>query len=100
MKEKIEFIFNSDCEFKRKIEQVPETFEELKELCKELKEYIIWNKNYCEIKNFKISKNGNIYYRQIQIYSDGTITKNYVTVVNNRTIPQLWDFIKSLIGEE
>lgn len=83
-----------------KLEQVPTTWEELKELCKGLKEYIIWNKNYCEIKNLKISKDGNIYYRQIQIYSDETITKNYITVVNNRTIPQLWAFIKSLIGEE
>ena len=82
------------------IEQVPGNWEELKTMCKEIKEDIIWNEDYCEIKNFKISKDGNIYYRQIQIYNDGIITKNYITVVNDRTISQIWAFIKSLIGEE
>ena len=82
------------------IEYIPETWKELKTMCEKIKEDIIWNKDYCEIKNFKISKDGNIYYRQIQIYSDGTITKDYITVVNDRTVAQVWAFIKSLIGEE
>lgn len=100
-KEFIEYFKHTDNDYyEHRVEQVPETFEELKELCKGLKGDIIWNKDYCEIKNFKISKDGNIYYRQIQIYYDGTITKNYITVINNRTIPQLWAFIESLIGEE
>ena len=67
--------FNFDCAFERKVEQVPETWEELKELCKNI------------TIDLKLTKDGKIYcYEHL--------------IAENRTPQQMWQIIKNLIGEE
>lgn len=114
MKERIEFItesttkgrkeiskineyvnnFNFDCEFKRKIEQVPETFEELKELCRKLKI------GDCEVYiTLQLTDKMKLYF-----YDNGEIIGAYLdfeyefSLVKNRTPQQMWQIIKNLIG--
>lgn len=67
--------FNFDCAFERKVEQVPETWEELKELCKNI------------TIDLKLTKDGKIYCYELLI-------------AENRTPQQMWQIIKNLIGEE
>ena len=79
----------------QKVEQVPESWEELKELCK--------GRNKIRIANVEGTES--------IIFNDNIICNKYGNVfaefpeytycfAKNRTIPQLWAFIKSLIGEE
>lgn len=89
--------FNFDCAFERKVEQVPESYEELKELVKQ--------KVYDDDRNgVKIGQCIKIEYILIDGKSfmpDGEILDedNDVFAVN-RTPTQMWQIIKSLIGEE
>lgn len=73
-----------------KTEQVPETFEELKELCKSITNTRIkLNENFIIIKmdkGYKIElwKNGNVYYYIHQM-------------AKSRTPQQMWSIIKNLV---
>jgi ABC-type glycerol-3-phosphate transport system substrate-binding protein len=80
---------------------LPETFEELKELCKKLEPKLVKENSLYETQiTLNINKGG--YYA---FYPDGTIifkasnSINY-TIAKNRTMSQMFQFIKSLIGEE
>lgn len=77
-------------------EQVPETFEELKELCFKLPnkiEYYTYNEEkLIGISGMYFWQKGRITHN---IYDDGV----YV-YAKNRTPAQMWQIIKSLIGEE
>ena len=78
-----------------KVEQVPETFEELKELCKDL-----------EGKNVFIINAGNcIEFNGLYFWIDGSITttennEDIWATKTNLTPARQWQIIKSLIGEE
>lgn len=78
-------------------EQVPETFEELKELCKNLKSKFVTIYNNTITIDFPSINGGNNFYIHI---TEKEIDINISIFAQNRTIPQLWAFIKSLIGEE
>ena len=122
MKERIEFItessikgrkeiakineyvnnLNFDCEFKRKIEQVPETWEELKELCRNSK----IPKCYFKQDLFIKTKEPLTYYEHICVdgvlfVDNGCIYAGYENdnVSTGRTPAQMWQVIKNLIGE-
>lgn len=123
MKERIEFItestikgrkeiskineyvnnFNFDCEFKRRVEQVPETFEDVKQLTKEHIEKLKLNKDVWEIdiqKDFIDIQKKYVTYR-VRFTSIGNILFDaYLKIAENKTPNELWSFIKSLIGEE
>lgn len=83
------------------IEQVPETFEELKELCMKLEPKLVKENNLYETQITLNINNGGYY----AFYPDGTIifkasnSINY-TIAKNKTMSQMFQFIKSLIGEE
>ena len=81
-----------DCEvcFKErsKKEQVPETFEELKELCKNIKGCYI-GENYINLSE-----------KWLSFLNDGQIICHFYFITNNATPQQMWQIIKSLIGEE
>jgi len=87
-----------------KLEQVPETFEELKELCKKINSKIV-NENAMYESQIIIDTDkgyfGFYYYStgRIDIVFKSAYSTNH-TVAKKRTIPQTWSFIKSLIGEE
>lgn len=74
-------------------EQVPETWEELKELCKDL-----------ESKDVFITSAGDcIEYHGLQFWVSGTVcheTEKFYSIKSDRTPQQMWNIIKSLIGEE
>ena len=76
-----------------RFEQVPETFEELKELCKDL-----------EDKDVFITSAGDcIEYHGLQFWVSGTVcheTEKFYSIKSDRTPQQMWQIIKSLIGEE
>lgn len=57
-----------------KLEQVPETFEELKELCKDIK-------------------------GDLKLTSDGKIYCYEYLIAENRTPAQMWAIIKNLVGD-
>lgn len=90
--------FNFDCEFKRKIEQVPESWEELKELCKDLKGlYKNYNIEVFDDAIFVLDAKAVL----LKVYDDGEIKDSGSEVIaENRTPQQMWQIIKSLIGEE
>ena len=68
-------------------EQVPETWEELKELCKEFGEIEILENN--------------IYFRGMTFRLNGNVEDFEGNIIGeNRTPAQMWQIIKSLIGEE
>lgn len=76
------------------IEQVPENFSELKELCKKTEHYAVnilkgglLNKEYIFIFGLSFRDNGDI----------EDIENN--NVAENRTPAQMWQIIKNLIGE-
>ena len=80
----------------QKVEQVPETFEELKELCKGIKgvEYAGGNTKgeIIEISNIWFAENGEIW----------GYTDDFTGICNiskDRTPQQMWGIIKNLIGE-
>lgn len=86
----------------KKVEQVPETFEELKELCKELEGKkiittstgIIIEDDYIEFHGLQFLKSGTI--------SHETEIDKGLAIRLNRTPKQMWQIIKNLIiiGEE
>ena len=85
----------------QKIEQVPTNWEELKELCKKLEPKLVKENNLYETQITLNINNGGYY----AFYPDGTIifkasnSINY-TIAKNKTMSQMFQFIKSLIGEE
>ena len=90
-----------DCEvcFKErsKKEQVPETWEDLKELCKEIKGLH---------KNYNIEVFDDVIFVMdskavlLKLYDDGEIKDSGSEVIGEgRTPQQMWNIIKSLIGE-
>lgn len=86
---------------RRKVEKYPTTWEDLKELCKKLEPKLVKENNLYETQiTLNINKGG--YYA---FYPDGTIifkasnSINY-TIAKNKTMSQMFQFIKSLIGEE
>ena len=87
-----------------KVEQVPETWEELKELCKELKDryYKKFRKNkiYLIEEDFIEFMGDDIY--GFRVDKDGTISSNDFDQIFkiNQTPAQMWQIIKNLIGEE
>ena len=73
-------------------QEIPETWEELVELCKHYEDIEIGN----GIIRIEREDRGNI-----EIYSlDGTIACNEYSLAEDRTISQMWAIIKNLIGEE
>lgn len=79
-----------------KIEQVPESFEDLKELCKDIKEVTITEEGHINIDLVYFTEDGEIY-----TYIEGVLTSSLsLPVAKNRTPAQMWEIIKSLIGEE
>lgn len=77
-----------------KTEQVPETWEELKELCKSLTDIEDYGESV-EIDNYKLTKKGDVQFCHLDNYSD----YEYIIIAENRTIPQMWNIIKSLVEE-
>lgn len=82
-------------DFEHTKEQVPESFSELKELCKKTGHYAVnilkgglLNKEYIFIFGLSFRDNGDI----------EDIENN--NVAENRTPQQMWQIIKNLIGEE
>lgn len=79
------------------IEQIPETWEELKELCKNLKGIEFVSKNtkvqILQLNNIWFAESGDIW----SYTDDFTGTCN---IAKDRTPQQMWSFIKSLIREE
>lgn len=71
-------------------EQVPETFEELKELCKD-NDKIGIGLEFIEYDNFTI-----VFKREGKILGCG----DDLIIAQNRTPQQMWQIIKNLIGEE
>ena len=69
-------------------EKVPETFEELKELCKNIKGCYI-GENYINLSE-----------KWLSFLNDGQIICHFYFITNNATPQQMWQIIKSLIGEE
>ena len=73
--------------------QVPTTWEELKELCEDL-----------ESKDVFITSAGDcIEYHGLQFWVSGTVcheTEKFYSIKSDRTPQQMWQIIKSLIGEE
>lgn len=78
--------------------KVPETFEELKELCKDLKGlYKNYNIEVFDDAIFVLDSKVVL----LKIYDDGEIKDSGSEVIaKNRTPAQMWQIIKSLIGEE
>lgn len=73
-------------------QEIPETFEELVELCKNYEDIEIGN----GIIRIVREDRGNI-----EIYSlDGTIACNEYLLAEDRTISQMWQIIKALMGEK
>lgn len=73
--------------------KVPETFEELKELCEDLKEIKV-EEDYIEIFGALIGSN-------MLFCQDGAIFLNTDCCFKEKATPQqMWNIIKSLIGEE
>ena len=105
MKERI--VITNDVNQNRMIEQVPENFADLKELCKELKtkvenlivEFLPPKEHYdCEVIWFKqyglwLDSNGFVLFKK-------DIEEDMIGGAKNRTPQQMWNIIKSLIGEE
>lgn len=79
-----------------KKEQVPETWEELKELCKGLKGVEITSKKTIKIKCFSSWLEG------IQLDVNGCVRElfGYQAIAVDRTPEQMWQIIKSLVGEK
>ena len=71
----------------QKVEQVPENWEELKSLCKNLKDIqIVSNVIYLEQEDLG----------RIELYIDGVIVCNEYVIAEDRTAAQMWKFILSL----
>lgn len=95
---RIEYFKHTDNDYyEHRVEQVPETFEELKELCKDLESKSITIYDGAITIDFPSINGGFNFYIYI---TEKEIDINSSVFAQNRTIPQLWAFIKSLIGEE
>lgn len=92
-----------DCEIcfkeRSKKEQVPENWEDLKELCLELNNKIKDIDVNCVYNEHIIIQWYNDDNTDVDIYKDGTIFVENHLVADNRTIEQMWQIIKGLIGE-
>lgn len=95
--------FNFDCAFERKVEQVPETWKELRSLCIKLstKENMIYIFNEWKNPNKEFLK-----IRTLRFYPDGTIRNDYedknnepYIIAENRTPAQMWNIIKALVDK-
>ena len=88
------------------VEQVPETFDELKELCKEIRNVgdIICAQNTIYIKNFKFEREGNVDCKRTRIYIENGITEEItnenITIAQDRIPAQMWQIIKTLVSKE
>jgi len=93
--------FNFDCAFERKVEQVPETFADVKQLTKELIEKIKLNKDVWEIniqEHFIDIQKMYVTYR-VRFTDIGNILfDSYLKIAENKTAAEIWAIIKSLIG--
>ena len=99
MKERIvieDFVCNDNCKRKdcevcfkerSKKEQVPETWEDLKELCKGVKDIVLY-KDMIFLEREDLGT--------IEFYNDGAIVCNEYFLAENRTATQMWKFILSL----
>lgn len=76
-----------DKQYKR--EQVPESFEELKTMCQDLKGVEVYKKYIC-LQNLVFWYDGEI------CSSDN---RDEIIIAKNRTPSQMWQIIKNLIGE-
>lgn len=87
----------------KKVEPLPETFEDVKQLTKEHIEKLKLNKDVWEIdiqKDFIDIQKKYVTYR-VRFTSIGNILFDaYLKIAENKTPNELWSFIKSLIGEE
>lgn len=73
-------------------QEIPETWDELVELCKNYEDIEIWN----GIIRIAREDRGNI-----EIYSlDGTIACNEYLLAEDRTILQMWEIIKNLMEDK
>ena len=76
-----------------KVEQVPTNWEELKELCRDIKEIKV-EEDYIEIHGVLIGSN-------MLFCNDGAIFLNTDCCFKEKATPQqMWQIIKNLIGEE
>ena len=81
-------------------EQVPETFEELRELCKELEgKKIITTSTGITIEDDCIEFHG-LQFLKSGIICHETEIDEGLAIRLNRTPQQMWNIIKSLVGEE
>lgn len=71
-----------------KCEQVPETWEELKELCKNIKGCYI-GENYISLSE-----------KYLSFLNDGQIRCHCYNITNNATIYQMWQIINNLVVEK
>lgn len=77
-----------------RVEQIPENFEELKELCKK------YNGKGLFIANSYIEVGGVLVYSNMVFTNDGAIYVNTDCMfVEKISIPQMWQIIKGLRGE-
>lgn len=80
------------CGEELKRERVPETFDELKELCEDL-----------ESKDVFITSAGDcIEYHGLQFWVSGTVcheTEKFYSIKSDRTSQQMWKIIMGLLGE-
>ena len=84
-----------DLKVEYKIEQVPENFSELKELCKGIKEVTITEEGHINVDLVYFTKDGEIY-----TYVEGVLTSSiFLPVSKDKTPAQMWNIIKNLIGE-
>ena len=79
----------------QKVERVPETFEELKDLCKDIKEVTITEEGHINVDLVYFTKDGEIY-----TYVEGVLTSSiFLPVSKDRTPQQMWQIIMGLLGE-
>ena len=82
------------------VEQVPETFSELRELCEELNNKIKDIQVSCVYEKHIVIQWYNDDNTDIDVYDDGTIFVENHLVAENRTPQQMWFIIKNLIGDK
>jgi len=99
----VKFINTEIRNFVYETEQVPENFEEVKQLVKEHIELLGLNKDVWEIdiqKDFIDIQKKYVTYR-VRFTSIGNILfDDYLKIAENKTPNELWMCIKSLIGEQ
>lgn len=80
------------------VEQVPESFSDLQELCKDLK-------GLCKNYNIEVFDDAIFVLDDkavlLKVYDDGEIKDSGSEVIaENRTLSQMWNIIKNLVGAE